>query len=293
MDWFKQNPFLGVLAAATGVAVLASGYFLFNGLGRYQAAAQEFEEQTMTLQRLQENKPFPNEENVRRSREELDGARKILEEIGQSLQVAAPPTTPQAFQDLLREKVNDIVARAAANNVALGEGFYLGFQAYETQPPASTAAASQLALQLQSIHTVASILVDAKVREISGIARAALPAEAPGGQAKDDTRRGRGPQAAETKDDALPDLVLAPFDINFLADQAALRAALNRILDVTPPVFVRLVGVSNSAPTAPAKGAEAEEAAGSEATIKPVLGQEAILVNLRLAAISSGPTEND
>jgi hypothetical protein len=288
MDWFKKHPFLGILAAATGAALLASGYFLFDGHSRYQAAAQEFEEQATTLQRLQSNKPFPNVENVQRTREELDSARAMLEEIGKSLEVEVPATTPQAFQDQLRQHVNEITARAEANGVALGEGFYLGFEAYETQPPAPPAA-SQLALQLRSISAVADLLVDAKVREVTAINRVALPTELPAEPATEE-RRGRDSRgAAGSADVSLPDLVLAPFDITFIADQAALRAALNRILETEPPVFIRLLGITNSAVAAPAKAASAEET--STEAIKPVLGQETLLVNLRLAAISAGPAE--
>ncbi|MEX1044538.1 MAG: hypothetical protein WEC73_00295 [Chthoniobacterales bacterium] len=288
MDWFKQNPFLGILAAATGAAVLASGYFLFDSHSRYESATQEFEELASTLQRLQNNKPFPNEENVRRSREESDSARAMLEEIGRNLEVEVPATTPQGFQDQLRQHVNEITARAEANGVVLGEGFYLGFEAYETQPPAP-AAASQLALQLRSISAVADLLVDAKVREITAIKRAPLPVELPAEPATDE-RRGRDSGGdAGSPDGGLPDLVLAPFDLTFVADQTALRAAFNRLLETEPPVFVRLVGLTNSAPEAPAKAGAADEATAGE--IKPVLGQETLLVNLRLAAISGGPAE--
>jgi len=290
MDRFKNNPFLGLLAILTVGALAAAGYFLFDSHSRYQTAAQEFADLGTTLQRLQDNTPFPNEPNVRLMREELDSARATFEDIGRSLEVDAPATTPQAFQDQLREQVNEIAARAAANGVTLGEGFYLGFQEYETQPPPA-AAAAQLAHQLRSISTVAGLLVEAKVQEISAITRSALPTETPGGAPAGDSPRGQEKAAGGDKI-SLPDLALAPFDITFVSEQAALRAALNRILEIEPPVFVRLVGITNSATSAPAKGAGTGEAADDEGkSIKPVLGQETLLVNLRLAAISAGPAE--
>ena len=295
MDWFKQNPFLGLLAVITGMATLGSAYFLYDAHGRYQTEVTQHEEQKLALSRLQGNKPFPNEENVRLTQEELDGARATLAEIGKSFEVQVPATTPQGFQDLLREKVNDITSRAAANGVALGEGFYLGFEAYETQPPPA-AAAGPLALQLESIHAVAGILVDAKVREIAAIARPPLASEAGAPQEEEDTeerrpRRKRGEDAPASKEE-LPDLVLAPFDVRFTAEQSAFRTAFNRLLEATPPVFVRLVGVTNSAPSGPAKAAEAGEEAEA-GVIKPVLGQELAVVNLRLAAVSAGARQTD
>ena len=289
MDWFKNNPFFGMLGLATALLLAAAGYFLFDAHGRYQSEVATFEEQTLSLQRLQGDKPFPSAKNVELARAELDGARAALEEIAQKFQVEIPTTTPQGFQDVLRERVNDITERAAANGVALGEGFYLGFEAYETQPP-SAAAAGPLASQLESIHAVAVILVEAKVREISGVTRGPLLSETSvDAQAADgDDRKPRRKQEekAEAKD-ALPELVLAPFDVAFTAEQSAFRAAFNRILETAPPVFVRIVGVTNSAPAAPSKSEPADDNA-EPGIIKPVLGQELTIVNLRLAAVSAG-----
>jgi hypothetical protein len=285
MAWFRKNPFLGVLAAITAITVLATGLFLFNALGRYQAEAMTYEEQTLALQRLQESKPFPNAENVDRTRAELDQAQSTLSGIAQGLQQEVPELTPQQFQDQLREKVNDIVSRAAAQGVELGEDFYLGFEAYETQPP-SAAAAGPLALQLQSVHAVVTLLVDADVRQVTGILRQPLAAEGPGAtDDKEDGDSGRKPAAAASGNE-LPELVLAPFDVRFTADAAAFRLAFNRILETNPPVFVRLVAVTNSAPAAPSKAAEGETAATD--AIKPVLGQEFAVVDLRLASVEAG-----
>jgi hypothetical protein len=296
MDWFKNNPFLGLLTLVTAVLLLGAAYFLYDAHSRYQNEVTLHEEQKLSLGRLQGNKPFPSEENVRLAQEELDGARATLAEIGESFEVEIPATTPQVFQDLLRDKVNDITSRAAANGVTLGEGFYLGFEAYETQPPAA-AAAGPLALQLQSIHALAGILVDAKVREIAAITRQPLAAEANAAPAEDESQDARRPRKgrdeespASTKD--LPDLVLAPFDVRFTAEQSAFRTAFNRILESKPPVFVRLVGVTNSAPTGPAKAAAAGEEVET-GVIKPVLGQEMAIVHLRLAAVSAGARKTD
>lgn len=297
MNWFKQNPFLGALSLVAGLLFLAAGYFLFDAHSRYTAEVASYEEQKLSLGRLQSNKPFPSEENVSLTQEELDSARSVLAEIGQSFEVTVPSVTPQGFQDLLREKVNDIASRATANGVALGEGFYLGFEAYETQPPLA-AAAGPLALQLESVHAVTGILVEAKVKEITAISRPPLAAEtsAPAAEEEGDQDRRRPrkkeDEAAAATDAALPDLVLAPFDVRFIAEQSAFRAAFNRILESDPPVFLRLLGVTNTAPTGPAKTAASDDESGA-GTIKPVLGQELAVVNLRLAAVSTGATTSD
>ena len=297
MDWFKRNPFTGALVALTVVLAAAAAYFLYGAHGRFAAEEARFEEQQASLQSLQSEKPFPNEENVRLVREEVGQARAMLGEIGKSFATETPAVTPQEFQDQLREMVNDIVSRAEANGITLGEDFYLGFESYEVQPPAA-AAAGPLALQLKSIHAVASILVDARVREINAFVRAPLASEQPAKSDED----GERPKRDRPKDDkeALPDLVLAPFDVTFSADQSAFRTAFNELLSSDPPVFIRLVAVTNSAPAGPSKTDGGEPAAGEEPVaetaeteaadaIRPVLGRELAVVNLQLASVSTGP----
>ncbi len=280
MDWFKRNPFLGGLAIATALLVAGAVYFLSGALGRYAEQETAYADNKATLERLQAAKPFPSAENVGKAKEELAEAQRVLADIANSVRVTEPAATPTAFQDDLRKMVNDIQSRAQAANVALGDDFYLGFNAYQTQPP-SEAAAPKLAQQLQSIHKIVSILIDERVAAIGTIAREPLAVEAAGNNKP-------GKPAA---DDALPDLVLAPFNVNFTADQTAFHRAFNRIIDVQPLVFVRLVGVSNSAPASPAKTAESAPretgATGEETANKPVFGREVLNVNLGLASITT------
>ncbi len=294
MDWFKKNPFFGALIAVTVLGVAATGYYLFGALARFDTENTAFEQNKSTLQNLQGAKPFPNSENVAKAKQELEDARKVLHDIAQAVKVNETPSTPNAFQDELRDKVNEITSRAAAAGIKLGDNFYLGFESYQAQPP-TDAAAPKLALQLQSIYKVASILVDANVREIASIAREPLPMESAAAQppAADKPGKPKPPKA----EGALPDLNLAPFTISFVADQSAFRLAFNRILDVEPLVFIRLVSVANSAPDGPLKTTTSAPAPApapgpgpdaAETANKPVVGRELLTINLQLASISAG-----
>jgi hypothetical protein len=207
MNLLKENPFLAGLGAATAALLLAAGYFLLDAQTRYAEETATFEQQTATLEQLQGHKPFPNEANLKAMQQERDEALAILRKIGDTVRVDAPTVTPQAFQDALRKNVSEIVERAKAEGVTLGENFFLGFEEYETRLP-SAETASQLALQLASIHNVATILIDAKVREISSFHRAPLPGETGGAKKQEN-------QAKAAGDKDLPDLRLAPFEVNF------------------------------------------------------------------------------
>ncbi len=288
MNWFKANPFLGGLAVATAALVLVAGYLLLETQARYSEQATLFEGQKATLEQLQRNKPFPNEANVRAMQAEHDEALEILKQIGETVRVDAPATTPQAFQDALRNKVSDITTRAQESGVALGENFYLGFEGYENKLP-SAEAAPHLALQLASIHNVASILIDSKVRGITSIHRMALPSEAERDIPDRDTRGNRNSRGSASPSD-LPDLRLTPFEVNFEADQSHFHTAFNRILEAKPSIFVRLVGITNSSPQPPKKDGEEEAPAADQqapSLIKPVVGQEHLIINLQLASISA------
>ncbi|MBE2179699.1 MAG: hypothetical protein IAE97_04445 [Chthoniobacterales bacterium] len=283
MNWFKANPFIGGLAVATAALVLVAGYLLLETQARYSEQATLFEGQKATLEQLQRNKPFPNEANVRAMQAEHDEALEILKQIGETVRVDAPATTPQGFQDVLRSKVSDITANAQKNGVTLGDNFYLGFEEYETKLP-SAEAAPQLALQLASIHNVASILIDSKVRGINSIHRMALPGEST------PESPGRGTRTRGSGNSELPDLRLAPFEVNFEADQSHFHMAFNRILEAKPSIFVRLVGVTNSSPQPPKKDGEEDVPASdqpSQSVIRPVVGQEHLIINLQLASISA------
>ncbi len=282
MDWFKQNPFLGGLAVITLVLVAATSYFLWGALGQYDAASVAFGEHKAALEKLQAMTPFPNAENVSLGTKELEEAKQVLGAIAKSVQITVPDATPTSFQDELRKVINDLKAAAEAAHVSLEENFYLGFNAYENQLP-SEAAAPKLALQLQSIQKVVSILIAERVEKITAIVREPLAVESAAG--------------AKAGNPAMPDFILAPFSVSFIAGQAPFHKAFNRIIEVKPPVFVRLVSVVNSAPTAPSKVPEAAPAAGpaghgaDDIANKPIFGREVLHVNLGLASITSGASQ--
>jgi hypothetical protein len=117
--------------------------------------------------------------------------------------------------------------------------------------------------------------------KITAVNRAPLPEEA-------QVEAGQGGAEAGK----LPDLLLAPFDVEFVADQANFRQALNSVASAQPMVLVRLVSVTNSKPAAPPKESaletpEVDPLAPDRPTPIPVLfGQENLTVKLRLASVS-------
>jgi hypothetical protein len=290
-DWFKSNPFLGALLSVAAGLVLLGGYFVFSQASRLGEEQSAFEEKKALLGRLQGGKPFPNQAHVEATEKETAEAQAVLDEIAKSFRVEVPPVGPQAFQDTLSKMVREISEAATAKGITLPEDFYLGFEAYETQPPPPEATA-QLALQLRSIHAVAKTLIDSKVISLGPITRAPLPGEGSQTEKKAEEVEEDDNKKRKKKEEAAPSFALAPFDVSFTTDQPSFRLAFNRLLDISPPIFVRLVAVANSQPLPPAKAAAEEPAAAPDqaeepAGIKPVLGRETLTVDLRLASIAT------
>jgi hypothetical protein len=286
MDRLKQNPFLGFLVLFCAVLLVGGGFAIFSEAGRLAEEQSASELKNTELQQLQGHKPFPSKANVEATTSEAEEARAMLGKIADSFAVEIPAATPQTFQDELTKLVKDIAEKAVARNVLLPENFYLGFEQYETQLP-SAKAAPPLARQLRTIHAVVAALLQSNIKSLGPVTRTPILAETKEGEPE------RTGSEAKQKETSAQGLEIAPFDISFNSDQSAFRLAFNRILELEPPVFVRLVAIENSAPMPPSKTADpaaAQPQAGTNATttgIRPVVGRETVDVDLKMASVVS------
>lgn len=293
MHWLKQNPLFSLLAAAAVAVIGIGGFYVSSESSRLDEERAAFEQKTAQLQQLERNKPFPEQANIDAARKEAEAARAEFDALAGMLAVSAPSVSPQDFNDELAKLVKDAIEKAAAKGVALPQNFYLGFEEFEKQLP-DAKMAPKLALLLRAIHAVVSAAIQSGVKSIDGIFRAPLASEAtPAAGQKAKVPPGGQIAGASS-------LEFAPFEIAFVADQSAFRLAFNRIVELEPPVFVRLVATENSAPLAPSKTAppgqsaansSPELTAGSVGTnasgIRVLLGRETLTVNLRLATVVS------
>jgi hypothetical protein len=288
MNWFKANPFLGGLALLTGLATAAGLYFLSGQNAAFTEQSDAYANNVSTLNNLQSAKPFPDDGNLKAAQEEGKRAAEVFSGLASAVAEQSAPRdnalTPQQFQDNLSEAASNASEQARAGGIGLPEDFYLGFDQYKTQPP-TAAAAPALGQQLASISNVVRVVLESRIIEITAINRTPLPEEAEA--ATEDGGTGAG---------KLPDLLLAPFDLEFVADQANFRQALNSVAKAQPMVLIRMVSVANSKPVAPSKenplenGSEpADSGSPDQPPPIPVLfGQENLTVKLRLASVSVG-----
>ncbi len=288
MDWFKKNPFFGGLLILTALAVAGAVYFIFSASSEFTVQQDDYATQSSALRRIQDAKPFPDKAAAQLAESESAQAAAVLADLEAAVagQTAAVDIslTPQGFQDKLSSAASALEKKAGEREVSLPEDFYLGFEQYRAQPPPG-AAAPLLGQQLESINEVVSLLIDAGVKSLVSLSRPPLASE--GGAA----------QSEESNEDAnKPQMVLAPFDIEFISEQSNFREALAAIISAEPLVVVKLLAVANSQPAPPPKQAPGTEpttavAAPEGAEQIPVLfGQETVTVKMRLAALSGAPT---
>lgn len=284
MNWLKTNPFLGGLALFTAVAAAAGLYFVSGQSAAFTEQINVYASNVSKLNSLQSATPFPDGANLKAVEEESERTTQVLSGLASEVAEQSAPRdnalTPQQFQDKLSQAASAVIEQAKTSGVVLPENFYLGFSQYQTQPPSALAAPS-LGQQLASISNVVGILLQSRVREITTIERVPLPEES----TAEIQIEARG-------EDKLPELLLAPYDLEFVADQANFRQALSSVANATPMVLIRLVSVSNSRPTAPSKESPAENNESNTALpdqpppIPVLFGQETLTVKLRLESVS-------
>jgi len=329
MNWIKKNPVLTGIAIFFAIVILALAYLVFNASSRLAEVNQSYDDEVRKLQRLQTRQPFPNNENLEKSAAALEHYTEVINELKTNLagrQLDAPDITPQGFQDRLRQEVSGVQQRASANEVQLGQDFYLGFNAYQNSLPEQEAA-PLLARQLEEILYVTNTLIDLRVQAIEAINRQPLPEESglSSTPTPTPTPRGKRPRKAEEPAEPTgPVVIKRPFDVVFRAEQGQFRQAFNALLDAPDFLIVRAMNIQNSAqegplindPTAasaaatprpaaqggslsPAQLLEGAGEAPADETdratdLRMVVGRETLLVVLRLEALQFNfPADSD
>jgi len=283
MDWFKNNPFLGILGAGTLVLAGLGVFLIMSARSALIEEQETFSSNTGQLASLETAKPFPNRENLAAAEADLAHAREILAGLAAAVTAQSAPRdenlTPQKFQDDLNTRATEIASAAAQVGVALPENFYLGFEQYRAQLP-SVAATPALGQQLASIAEAVSLLITARVGGITALERSPLPEES---------------AVAGKESEGSSELHLAPFQLSFAADQSSFRAALTALATAQPVLLLKLLEVANSQPSSPPKegtpaapeNLEGEPSDQSVDRIPVLFGRESLTVKIGLASISA------
>src|SRR2546423_15440343 len=120
MNWYRENRWLGNFLLGCAVALLLSVWFLFYGKGSFDDALTEFNAAATERSHLEHLNPFPNEENFRKTRAELDNYSATLNKLKDELSAQTLPIAPLApneFQSRLRRGIFRTYAKEAGVRV--------------------------------------------------------------------------------------------------------------------------------------------------------------------------------
>ena len=256
MNWLQPDRFLGAFFSLFGLTTLLALWFLVHEKTAAQRVEARLEATVNELARLRRNRPFPNEENLRTTRAQIDSYRAsllVLETELKSRMFPRVPLQPNEFQAQLRLAVNDVAEHAASAKVQLPANFHLGFDQYATSLPNSEAA-PRLGRQLRAIEWVVNTIIDAHADSLGGLSRAPLPEEK--SAVSTIPRPGTG-VVRPTKRAAAKEKIVdsATIDLTFSGSPAAIRRVINQIAATKDQFYVlRTLVVKNQVDKGPRRG---------------------------------------
>jgi len=290
MNWFQQNRFLGMFLGALGLVTLLSLWFVWHEKGAADAAQARLEETVNELSRLRRSTPFPDEENLKKTKAQTEGYRASLLALEVELKTRMfprLPLQPNEFQAQLRLAVNDVVDHAASARVQLPATFNLGFDPYASSLP-NLEAAPRLGRQLRAIEWVVNTIIDAHVDSLSRLTREPLPEEK---SAPETTPTpGRVVRPGRSAPDGKTVVDSAAIDLAFSGSPSAVRRVINQIAAARDQFYViRTLVVKNQVDKGPKRGgpeaaapAPAPVAGGKEPGISFIVGTEHLDVAARI-----------
>lgn len=171
----KKYIYMGV-AAIVAVALLASAFLLFKGLGELNEAKGRLDRGLDQMARFYKKNPFPSPQNVvkeKKNVEKLNGWYQELAKAFARKQIEPVRKTPSTFMRELGETELRVERRAQKLGARLGEGFKMGFESYfgsgSTLPAPDDVA--RLAQQLMISERLCNILLDERASALLTVER--------------------------------------------------------------------------------------------------------------------------
>ena len=283
MNWIKENKFLFGFLVVMALGVGVGGWFLLGASTRYEEATSDYQRRVGELNRLQRLPTFPNQKNLDKIVAQQSEVNTEVSARASSLiaqQIPVEDLTPEQFQDKLKASVTAVKTKASQSSPAVKvpePKFFLGFDTYETAPPAKEAA-GVLGRELKAIEWLCNQAIDNKVAEIKRLDREPLPEEK--GRVRAQEKKPAVPaKAAPGKPDpnakagARYEVEKHRIEMVFVSDQARFRQFLNAIVSHKGQFFIpRLVSVKNENQKAPARIVAAVEAPPAPDAATPAAG---------------------
>lgn len=171
----RKNLSLAVGAGISLVLIAVAAIFLVRFALRYNAVTRDLRAQQERLQRLNDRRPYPSEENIRQLESNRSKLAAILRRTQTDLsrgQYEPPALEPARFSQELRgmsERLNRVAL--ARNIMPLPPSFGYGFDRYFKGIPPRKDEVPRLLLQVNAVESVCRALLEAGITEILKVER--------------------------------------------------------------------------------------------------------------------------
>ncbi len=294
--WFSENKLEASFCGGFLILTLGLGYFAFDSWSSYTSARSEYAAKMEQLGTLANQKPFPNQENLKlqndrlnKEQTDLDALKKELSRFRITpfgdLEKVKPQDRPQQFQDLLRQEVTKVKSLAASSNTTLPSPFYLGMEEFENRLP-QPEEVILLDKQLSALAWLGETVAGCNGAVIAEFSRP-KPAPVKAGidaLRKTDPRAGSKPEDAQKSFTGIGNALLT-----LRCSQQSLRELINAISTAPYFLVIESIQIQNSTPEPPSRTATPQTADGAAiGTNAPVehlpiiVGREAVNASIKL-----------
>ena len=226
MNWPNRN---ALLLLAGSMALGLAGFYLFKDFENDRKITRTLTVATERLERLAKRDVYPNTDNIRAAKQEVQRLRSFLNEVEKHF---APPACPvnlnnQGFRTCLETTRSGLLAEAERVGVEVPANYWFTFGSYRGAMTFAQTALRPLAEQLTEIGIICEALFGANVNLLEGLGRAPV----------DDQERRDGPDYLNAKVVTNAWTQEKPYQVSFQAFSSELAALLER-LHRLPECFV-------------------------------------------------------
>lgn len=266
MHWIKRNLFLAV-GGLVALALFGGGIFYFlTAQGRKKSIVEDWEANKAEMDRLQAQKPFPNQDNIKRVKEETE---KLRAAVGQLHRFFAPvpaeKVTGTAFLSYRANTLAELQRMAEQAKTTLPSRNYAF--SFETQRPKTEfkeGTFPAIPEQMAEVKALCRILFDAHVDPLVNIRRARVSRD------DEDSTAATDYLALTIETNAETGTVSSPYELSFGGLSSDLAVVLQRLAASPHGFIVKGIHVEPMAQPAAAVGAPGQPLPGQPAPVNPV-----------------------
>jgi len=183
MPWIKRNLYF-VITIAVGLVVTGyGGYLLYSALAENAAASGQYASAKSTLDGLEKQSPYPDEDNIRAAKSDAVRVRTFLAEFRKAFSPfpVPPKVDDQQFNDYLKKSIVRFATEATNAGVGLPANYSFSWSQQTDKLTYPSECIEPWMDELQEVQAILRIIYAAKVNYLEGIKRPSVSGEEPAG----------------------------------------------------------------------------------------------------------------